>query len=85
MSADLSPSQSSVLIAMRHGVVVVMTFGIGKKRDRASLARPGFPAVTHTILALERGGWVERYDVTARGCKFRITDKTKDFYKRMLR
>jgi hypothetical protein len=70
---------------MRHGVKVVMTFGLGKKRDRASMARPGFPAVTHTILALERGGWVERYDVTPKGCMFRITEKTKDFYKRMIR
>lgn len=83
MSADLSPSQSSLLVAMRHGVKVVMTFG--PQRNRASLARPGFPAVTHTVLALERGGWVERYDVTETGCKFRITTKTIDFYKRMLR
>jgi hypothetical protein len=83
VSADLSPSQSSLLVAMRHGVKVVMTFG--EKRDRASLARPGFPAVTHSVLALERAGWVERFNVTAKGCEFRITDKTKDFYKRMLR
>jgi DNA-binding HxlR family transcriptional regulator len=81
MPADLSPSQSSLLIAMMQGVKIVMTFG--PKCDRASLLRKGFPGVTHTVKALERDGWIERYDITPKECKFRLTEKAKAHYEGM--
>lgn len=79
--ANLSPTQSSLLIAMRQGVKIIMTFS--PKCDRASLLRKGFPGVTATVKALERDGWIERYDVTPKQCKFRLTEKAIDHYERM--
>lgn len=73
MPADLSPTQSGLLIAMRQGVKVIMTFG--PDREKASLLRKGFPGVTHSVHALERDGWIERYDITPKQCKFRLTEK----------
>jgi DNA-binding HxlR family transcriptional regulator len=79
MPSALSPSQSSLLIAMQQGVKIVMTFG--PKCNRASLLRKGFPGVTHTVKALERDGWIERYDITTKQCKFRLTEKAKAYLK----
>lgn len=75
MAALISPTQHSLLVAMQQGVKVVMTFG--PNRNKASLARPGFPGVTSSVLALEQGGWIERFNLTAHGCEFRLTRKAK--------
>lgn len=71
----VSPSQHSVIVALRDGVTVWFSSGIDA---HAWIGRKGFPRCTVSVLALERKGYVERFDETHTGCKIRLTEKAKE-------
>lgn len=75
MKPHISPSQHSVIVALRDGVTVWFSSGIDA---HAWIGRRGFPRCTTSVLALERKGYVERYNETHTGCKFRLTEKAKE-------
>lgn len=71
----ISPTQHSLIVALRDGVTIYFSSGIDA---HAWICRRGFPRCTAGILALERKGYVERFDHTHTGCKIRLTEKANE-------
>lgn len=69
----ISPNQHSLIVAIRDGAIVWLS-----TEGHAWIGRPGFPRCTSSIMALERKGYVERYDENLSDCKFRLTEKAKE-------
>lgn len=70
----ISPSQHSLIVAMRDGKRLRWSSGIDA---HAYLEVPNFPKHTASALALERKGMIERHSETHTGCDFRLTAKAE--------
>lgn len=71
MKNKITPSQANVLAAMRMGYILRFVAG---HKSYCWLDTPIPQNVTLSAYALERSGHIERYEIRAGGCKFRLKE-----------
>lgn len=74
MKKGISAAQASVIAAMRSGFKLRYTNGL---HGAAWLNNTSAQRVTSSAFALERAGYIERFNHKPSGFEFRLTEKAK--------
>jgi len=69
----ITATQASILAAMRSGHKLRLSFGLNAHAWLQNSSR----SCTSSALALERKGMIERFNIKAHGCEFRLVENRK--------